>query len=126
MIYTLKTRRVLFLVIAGIFILAVIYHIVAAFYSIDESPVWRHLLFIAINLFCVYGVLKRPRYFLYFFVLFIVQQYYSHGSYLVMLWQQKNKIHWISIFDLLLLPLILMCLVKEYRIKYHVIKTPRR
>jgi hypothetical protein len=113
MIFSYKARDKLFKVFAALFLIAAVYHVIAVFYKVDESPIWRHLLFVAINLFCIYGILKRPNFFLFFIALLLVQQYYSHGSYLVSLWNAKRQIHWISILDLIFFSLVLICLIES-------------
>ena len=117
MVFSAKTRGLLFNVFAVLSGLIAIYHFVGVLYKVNESPVWRHLLFAAINLFCVYGILKRPKYFVYLVALLLIQQYYSHGTYLVNLWMVRKQVHWISVFDLLLLPIVLICLVEDGKMK---------
>ena len=109
------TRGTLFIVFAALGVVAAGYHVTGMFYKIDTAPVWRHLLFAVISLFCVYGILKRPSWFIWFFGVLLVQQYYSHGLYLFTLWREQQKIHWISVLVLILLPIVLLCLVDEYR-----------
>lgn len=116
MLFSDKTRNVLFKVFAFFGTLAAIYHFAGIFYKVDESPAWRHVLFVVINLFVVYGVLKRPKYFVYIVAILVIQQYYSHGTYLVNLWIEKKQIHWISVFVLVLLPIVLLCLIEDYRL----------
>ena len=117
MLFPPKIRNWLFIAFAILTLISAGYHFLDIFYPFDKSPVWRHILFIGINLFCTYGVLKRPKYFVYFFAVLLVQQYYSHGSFLVNLWIEKGQIHWISVIDLLLMPIGLICLVDDYRMK---------
>jgi hypothetical protein len=112
-----KTRNILFKSFAGLACLAGIYHFVGVFYKVDESPIWRHLLFVGINLLSVYGFLKLPKYFVFFIALLFVQQCYSHGTYLVNLWIKTKQIHWISVFDLFLLLIALICLIADYYLK---------
>ena len=116
MLFSDKTRNVLFKVFAFFGALAAIYHFAGLFYKFDESPAWRHVLFVVINLFVVYGVLKRPKYFVYIVAILVIQQYYSHGTYLVNMWIEKKQIHWISVFVLVLLPIVLFCLIEDYRL----------
>jgi hypothetical protein len=111
--FTAQTRSIVFKAFALLFCFTAIYHLVGAFVKINELPVWRHLLFAGINLFCVYGFLKRPKYFIYLLALLMVQQYYSHGTTLIQLWNEKKEIDWISVFDLLILPIALICLIKD-------------
>jgi len=44
-----------------------------------DSPPWRHALFLALNLVCVAGFLRRPWYFLPAFVVLAIQQGSTHG-----------------------------------------------
>jgi hypothetical protein len=115
MLFSAKTRAVLFIVFAVLGAMAALYHLTGIFYTINAAPGWRHLLFVIINLFCVYGVLKRPGYFTWFFGALLVQQYYSHGFYLLKLWNEQQRIHWISVLDLVLLPIVLVCLIDDRR-----------
>lgn len=118
MLFSKKARTILFQGFAILFLLAAIYHIVGAFfYKVDDSPAWRHLLFVGINLWCMYGVLKRPAYFVYVVVLLLIQQYYSHGTYMMRLWAEQKQIHWISVVDLLLLPVAFICLMEDAKMK---------
>jgi hypothetical protein len=120
MLFSNKTRNGLFKVFAVLSATAAFYHLTGIFYKVDGSPVWRHLFFIGVNLFCIYGVLKRPKYFVYLVALLLVQQYYSHGTYLINLWTEKRQIHWISVADLLLLPIGLICLVEDCKMRKQV------
>jgi hypothetical protein len=124
MIFSIKTRSKLFAFFAVLLLLTAIFHFIGLFYKVDDSPVWRHFLFVGINLFCIYGVLKRPKYFIYFVGLLLLQQYYSHGNYLIKMWIERKQIHWISVFDLLLLPIAFICLIEDYKIRHS--KTERK
>jgi len=115
MLFSAKTRAALFIVFAVLATIAALYHLTGVFYTIDATPGWRHILFVIINLFCVYGVLKRPAFFTWFWGVLLVQQYYSHGLYLLKMWHEQQKIHWISVADLLLLPIVLVCLIEDRR-----------
>ena len=117
MLVSSKIKSKAFVAFAVLAVFAGIYHLVGVFYKINESPVWRHALFAAINIFCVYGFLKRPKYFVYFVAILLVQQFYSHGSYMINLWLEKGQIHWISVFDLLLLSIALFCLIDDCKMK---------
>ena len=117
MLFSPKIRNILFLVFAVLTVLIAAYHFLAIFNKFDNSPTWRHFLFVGINLFCTYGVLKRPKYFVYFVAILLVQQYYSHGAYLVNLWLEKGQIHLQSVFVLLLFPIALICLNEDRKLK---------
>jgi hypothetical protein len=112
-----KTKRILFYALSFLSLLAAGYHFTGIFYKINNSPVWRHALFVAVDLFCIYGFLKRPRYFLYFYYVLIVQQYYSHGLHLIHSWNLEHRIHWISLGVVVLMPIGLIYLLADYKKK---------
>jgi hypothetical protein len=115
MLFSPYTRKTLFRIFAFLGCCAALYHLTGVFYDIDATPLWRHLLFVAVNLFCVYGILRRPAYFTWLFGALLVQQYYSHGRYLIKLWSEQHRVHWLSVAVLTLLPLVLLCLVDDYK-----------
>ena len=117
MLFSPKIRVSFFYVVSVVFLLTAVYHVVGLFYPVNDSPKWRHLLFIIINLFSVYGFLKRPQYFVWFVIVLLMQQSYSHGTSLVKQWVDKGQIDWISLFVLLLLPVALICLVEDNKSK---------
>lgn len=117
MIFSTKKRSNLFIVFALLFSLASIYHFVGIFYSVNNSPIWRHFLFVGIDLYFVYGLLKRPKYFVYLFAIFLLQQFYTHGNYLINMWTEKKQVHWISVFTIILLPIALIALIVENKSK---------
>jgi hypothetical protein len=112
-----KTRRVFFIIFACLAFAAAVYHLVAVFISFDKTPAWRHALFIGINIIAIYGLVKRPKWFLWFVVLLTLQQWYSHGSYAIGLWQNEHRIHWISIGVIVLLPLLCILLFIDQKAK---------
>jgi hypothetical protein len=115
MIISDNIKRILFYVFAILSLLAAIYHFTGIFYKINNSPVWRHAIFVFVNLFCIYGFLKRPKYFIYFYIVLLIQQFYSHGQYLIQLWELEHKVHWISIGVLVLMPIGLICLLADFK-----------
>lgn len=112
-----KTRHTAFIAFAVVAALAMLYHVRGIFYPTILTPAWRHSLFVIINAVCMYGCLKRPRWFTWFIALLTVQQWYSHGSYAVELWKTQHQIHWISVADIVLLPLLLLLLVADKKNK---------
>jgi hypothetical protein len=112
-----KTRHILFIIFAVLAFAALLYHTAGAVQPFDKTPAWRHALFIGINTICIYGLLKRPKWFVWFFGVLAVQQLYSHGSYAIELWQQQHLVHWISVADILLLPVLLILLLADKKIK---------
>ena len=117
MIFSVRVRSNLFRMFALVLFLTAVYHFVAVFYIMNDLPAWRHLLFVGIDLFCVYGALYRPTYFLYFVGALVIQQFYTHGNLLATLWFEKNQIHWISFLDLFLCILALICLIEDRKMK---------
>src|SRR6185369_7858994 len=95
------SRKIFFKVFAILTLLVAAYHLVAIVYPIDSSPSWRHLIFVLVNLFCVYGLIARPRFFIYFFFSLMLQQFYSHGGSLLNLWLVRRSIDWVSLFVLI-------------------------
>ncbi len=94
---------------------AALYHIVSIFYPLDESPYWRHMIFAGISIFVMYGLIRRTGYFIGAIALLTIQQYYSHGTYLLRTWQHSGHIHRISLLILIALPVLLICLIEEWK-----------
>ncbi len=110
-------RYWLFKVISILSVVIAIYHFVGIFYPINSSPPWRHSIFVCVCLFCCYGFVKRPKYFNYFFFVLLVQQFYSHGLYLLSQWSDYNKVDWISLLLLVFLPVIFFALIIDLKSK---------
>ena len=113
MIFSHKIRKQLFFVFAVLAVIIAIYHVIRIFYTIDGSPAWRHGVFVCINLFCVYGILIRPKYFILIVFLLLVQQCYSHGQRMIKMLEEQQRIDWVSVFVLVLLPIALICLIED-------------
>ena len=118
MLFSANARNKLFKFFAIVLLLAAIYHLAGVFFSINDSPAWRHALFVIIDLYCVYAILKRPPYIRWLALVFFLQQSYTHGSYMIKLWHDEKQIHWISLFILLCFPLGLICLFEDYNAKH--------
>ena len=110
-------KRSLFIILSFLFAVAALYHLVGVFIAVDSSPTWRHFLFVCVNGFIAYSLLKRPKYFIYVFAVLLLQQLYSHGGSFINLWLEQGKIDWISAGVLLLLPLIFVLLILDLRRK---------
>lgn len=117
MIFSPKIRKQLFIVFAVLAVIIAVYHVIGIFYTVDGSPAWRHGIFVCINLFCVYGILNRPKYFILIVFLLLVQQCYSHGQRMVKMWAAQQRIDWVSVFVLVLLLIALICLIEDQRQK---------
>ncbi|HEY4786321.1 MAG TPA: hypothetical protein VIH57_09730 [Bacteroidales bacterium] len=90
-----------------------IYHLIGIFYKIDMSPAWRHGFFFALSIFGIYGVLKRPRYFVFLFPIIVGQQLYSHGTDFINYWTLNHRIDWLSLFVLVFMPTLYALLVMD-------------
>jgi hypothetical protein len=108
-----KTREILFAACIILAVIAALYHLAGIFYKVNRSPVWRHALFILINIICIYGLLKRPRWFAWFFGALLLQQWYSHGSDIGWHWENEHRIDWISMAVVLLMPAVFILLLTE-------------
>jgi hypothetical protein len=85
---------------------AAIYHIIGIFSNIDNSPVWRHVLFCCVSITGSWALIKRPSWLIYAMTVLTLQQWYSHGSYLITKYREEQSIHWMSVIVLILLPAI--------------------
>lgn len=110
--YVMKIK-IIFIVFAVFFILSAVYHLVAVFARVNDSPVWRNLLFTGINLFVAWCLLKRPPWFIYLFAVLLIQQIYSHGSDFLTLWNAQHKIDWMSLGVVLIMPVIFVFLLLD-------------
>lgn len=108
-----QLRKKIFRLLQIALTIAAIYHLAGLFYRVDAASVTRHAIFVVSDLLCVYGFVKRPKYFVFFFTAFTVQQYYTHGQYLIHIWLNEERIHWVSVLVLSLMPTGLICLVQE-------------
>jgi hypothetical protein len=107
-----KARHILFILFAVLAFAALLYHIIAVVQPFDATPAWRHTLFMAISTICIYGLLKRPSWFIWFFGLLLVQQLYSHGTHFFKL-LEDNKINSVDIAVLLLTPILFLLLLTD-------------
>jgi hypothetical protein len=116
--FIIMTKRQTFFKVAAILsLLVATYHFIGIFYPINSSPPRRHAVFVFVCLFCCYGILKRPKYFIYVFFVLVVQQFYSHGSNFLQQWFDYNKIDWLSLVLLPFLVFIFYNLVLDSRSK---------
>jgi len=90
-----------------------IYHLIGIFYKINDSPPLRHFIFFVLSVFGVYGVLKRPRYFVHLFPILVGQQLYSHGGDFINYWNTYHRLDWISLFVIVFLPTLYVFLVVD-------------
>ena len=102
-----------FRVFASFLVVAAAYHLLGIFVKINDDPPWRHALFVGVDLLFAYGLLKRPPYFSWLFLLFLGQQYFTHGGKLLRRWEQQGTVDWISLVVLVLLPVVFYFLRKD-------------
>lgn len=115
-----SSREFFFLVCRIMGVIVGFYHANKFFFPAGEDAT-RHLFFVGISAFGVYGLWKRPTWFVYFFCMLMLQQFYSHGGFAIKHWQTKHKIDWISVTIISLMPIIFIALIKE---KIHASKAP--
>ncbi len=112
-----KLRNTLLKSLSVFFLLAGAYHIIGLFAKVNAEPIWRNGLFVGINLFCFYGLLKRPIYFVYLFGILLLQQVYSHGGDALTLWSTHKQIDWLSLDVVIYMSLVFVLLVMDARSK---------
>jgi hypothetical protein len=110
-----KAKHIVFIICAALAFAAMLYHTAGAVQPFDSTPAWRHMVFIGICTICIYGLLKRPNWFVWFFGILTLQQLYSHGIHFIRL-LQENKFNPIDMAILLLMPLIFLLLLRHKRI----------
>jgi hypothetical protein len=101
-----RTAFWFWLVISASFVLAALFHVHAA--VTHSLPVWRHVLFAAVNLGVAWGCWRKPRWFIWTFGLLLLQQLNSHGLDLAQAWPER--IDWNSVVVLLGMPLVALAL----------------
>lgn len=121
----LFTRQpVRFCVMAAGFAGAALYHLAAleipAFARSAYAPtypVWRHLVFIGINVTTAYFMLLRPRWFFWACLVFSVQVMQGHGVRLWRTWFDLQRIQWVDFVTVcfVLLGLVLLYLDRRER-----------
>jgi hypothetical protein len=96
---------------------AAAYHVAGAAHlpGIDAAPVWRHLLFAAIDSAGIWYLLRRPIGLLPVFVCLCIQQANSHGGRALRWWTIDGRIDVISIATLTGLAIALVALVLDAR-----------
>ena len=98
-------------VIALLFMVAAAYHGIALFQPVNDSPLWRHALFVAIDLVCAFGSLKRPPWFVWLFALLAIQQCLGHGGRFLSELVHEGHMSWIDLGVILFMPAALTCLI---------------
>ena len=98
--------RYIFYFVAALSAFTAIFHAVGIFVHLDNSPVWRHALFCGLSIAGVPVFLKRPSWLIYPMIILTLQQLNSHGTYLWLKYTVEHSIHWLSVADIILLPVI--------------------
>jgi hypothetical protein len=81
-------------------------------------PLWRHALFITINVSVAWLFLKRSQWVIWLVALMTLQIYNGHGRYAWMVWSRESRIAWIDLLTVIgatMLLLLLLAVRKEPR-----------
>ncbi|MBL7859842.1 MAG: hypothetical protein JNJ65_01690 [Cyclobacteriaceae bacterium] len=97
-----------------LFGVAALYQVAGIFLKMNGESLARTILFILINLYCVYGLFNRSKFFYLFYVGLTVYQLVTQSVNLVIHWNQAGTTFWISVTVLLVMTLGLAKLVVEY------------
>lgn len=92
--------------------LLALYHSNKYFFPLPGESVLSHLLFVGIDSICVFGMIKRPRWFNWFFALLTLQQWYSHGGHLLHEWEAHQYINFADLAIVVLMPVIFVSLLR--------------
>ena len=104
-----------FQVCATVFLLAAIYHLVAAAAPAlgIRGEQWRHVLFVGIDLTFAWLLLRRPWWLAFPFALLTLHSLRSHGRGAWNQWQTAGRVDWISVGVVVVLPVILALVVRD-------------
>jgi len=104
---------------AAAFLGAAFYHLAAVlippFAAVaypDGYPLWRHGLFIAINVSVACLFLKRSRWVIWLVALMTLQIYNGHGRYAWVAWSHDSRIAWIDVLTVVGATVLLVLLVR--------------
>jgi hypothetical protein len=78
-------------------------------------PLWRHALFVAIDLILAALFVRRPRWFVWAYAVLTVQVIAGHGGAAWASWHRDGRISWIDAAALVAVPLALVLLVMDRR-----------
>lgn len=107
----------LFYALAAAFVATACFHAAAALRpALDPSaPRWRHLLFVALNLGCAAGLVRRPRWFVWAFAALTAQQLHSHGGAFVASLRGPDPVDFLSLGVVVFMLVALALLVADRR-----------
>ena len=109
------SREILFRIFAAVFLAAAGYHAAACLhpaFSLGGS-LDRHAAFAVIYAMCALGLLWRPRWFVVVFGALTAETIWSHGKRAWILLETEQRIDWISLLAVLLVPCVLVFLIKD-------------
>src|SRR5262249_15016649 len=107
----------IFRFIAPAFAAAGLFHLAALVWPQIAEPVpgWWHLLFVGVNAALTALVLRRPRGFLIFYVIYTAQQFIEHVPRGLAVWRLEHRIDWGSLASVVFVPCVLALLVRDAR-----------
>lgn len=97
------------IVVCASFAVGALFHLYAL--VTNSAPLWRHALFLMVNLGAAWGCWRRPRWFSWLFGSLLLQQLYSHGADLAGAWPER--VDWQSLVVVLWMPLVAVALWRE-------------
>jgi hypothetical protein len=107
---------------AAAFLAAAIYHLAAVLiprfgvYAYPSTyPLWRHLLFIAVDVAFSWLLLARVRWVIWPMALLTLQIYNGHGRYAWMAWSRESRIQWIDVLTTIGATLFMLLLIAASR-----------
>jgi hypothetical protein len=112
-----KIRGHIFKLLAIGALLAASWHALAATGVLRsvEGVIWRHWLFVGIDIIVAGYFVKRPLWVLPLFAILVVQQSISHGARAIRIWQDSDHVDWLSIVDLTGIFMALALLIMDAR-----------
>lgn len=110
---TIKKSPFLFYLYAFATVIVALYHVNRYFFTPIGESATRHLVFVGVCTICVFGLLKRPGWFLYFFGALTLQQIYSHGSSLLHQWNDLHSVNYMDLGAVVMTPVIFVSLIRN-------------
>lgn len=93
---------------------AALYQVAGIFIEMNGQSMARPILFALIDLYCVYGLFNRSRFFHLFYIGLTGHQFVTQSANLIMHWNGESTTLWFSVAVLIVMPLGLAKLVIEY------------
>jgi hypothetical protein len=104
-----------FLAAAGYHLTAVLVPRFGAYAYPSTYPLWRHLLFIAIDVAFSWLLLARVRWVIWPMALLTLQIYNGHGRYAWIAWSHESRIQWIDVVTTIGASVFLLLLIAARR-----------